>query len=369
MSSRKPIFFLILFITTFYSNAGIIEWATSHYKTVAVTTTTASAFIARAIWVKSIQKQLLNGGLGQNKQLGVGVATNKGSRITMEDAHCAHLKDKASFIGVFDGHGGSNVARWLAKNLNAEVLKVYTPGFWALFFKGKSVCNYDIPTLTDQQITQTFLNVDKKLNTSAGSTAVCAVIDKDNKTLKIANVGDSRAVLASKENYEQLSLDHKCNREYARLTALGATISRGYVYTQTRSWWPPFKLKSQGIAVSRAFGDRHFKKPNVGVIAEPEIYTHTIKEDDQFVILASDGIWDDMDSDIAITFVKEQFTKGNDATAAAQALIDEASKKSIYRIWGSHHYDSSKPENMRKMAHDNQTVVILTLNNFGKKLP
>ena len=295
----------------------------------------------------------------------------------MEDAHCAHLKDKASFVGVFDGHGGSSVAQWLSKNLYGKILAQYTPSFWDIFFKGKKVTNYDIPQITNEHISKTFLAIDKSFNTSTGSTAICAFIDKEGKTLTIANVGDSRAVLATKDSYKDLSTDHKCSNnfsELSRLQKMGAEFGGGrnghaYVFSKkTKSWIPPFKEKQGALAVTRAFGDTNYKE--FGVTAEPEIQNHAIEQDDQFVILACDGIWDIMDSREVVDLVRQKLNEGKNEQEAAAALIEEASIQSTKMF--SDEYSGieslaniNPSEFMRKvkrLAHDNQTVAIVRLN-------
>lgn len=61
----------------------------------------------------------------------------------------------------------------------------------------------------------------------------------------------------------------------------------------------PFRVRPGGLSVSRTFGDIEAKKEFLGgkrgvVIADPEISSHTIEQDDDFVLLASDGIFDTM---------------------------------------------------------------------------
>ena len=42
--------------------------------------------------------------------------------------------------------------------------------------------------------------------------------------------------------------------------------------------------------MSRSLGD--LVAASVGVSAEPEFYEHDMTEDDKFIIIASDGIWE-----------------------------------------------------------------------------
>ncbi len=49
-----------------------------------------------------------------------------------------------------------------------------------------------------------------------------------------------------------------------------------------------------GLAMSRSFGDR--VAASVGVIAEPEIFEYKFQEEDKFMIIASDGVWEFIES-------------------------------------------------------------------------
>jgi protein phosphatase 2C family protein 2/3 len=49
--------------------------------------------------------------------------------------------------------------------------------------------------------------------------------------------------------------------------------------------------------VSRALGDRQFKAEHERlVIATPDIASHTVGDDDAFIVIACDGLFDVMDS-------------------------------------------------------------------------
>uniref|UniRef100_A0A7I4BN82 protein-serine/threonine phosphatase n=1 Tax=Physcomitrium patens TaxID=3218 RepID=A0A7I4BN82_PHYPA len=74
------------------------------------------------------------------------------------------------------------------------------------------------------------------------------------------------------------------------------------------------------LAVSRAFGDRLLKKY---VVAEPEIQDQLITSDVEFLVLASDGLWDVVSNQDAVTMVQNV----QDAQEAAKRLTDEAYKK------------------------------------------
>lgn len=61
----------------------------------------------------------------------------------------------------------------------------------------------------------------------------------------------------------------------------------------------PFRVRPGGLSVSRTFGDIEAKKEFLGgkrgvVVVDPEISSHTLNDEDDFVLLASDGIYDTM---------------------------------------------------------------------------
>ncbi|XP_066348920.1 probable protein phosphatase 2C 37 [Miscanthus floridulus] len=149
-------------------------------------------------------------------------------------------------------------------------------------------------------------------NGLVGSTAVVAILVRGR--LIVANCGDSRAVLCRGLEGTPpvaLSFDHKPNRpdEMERIQAAGGQVLfiNGY--------------RVRGIlAMSRAIGDRWLRPE---VIAEPEITITDRTVEDQCLILASDGMWDVIDNDIACNVAREVLEDWNpppaDPTAAAAA--------------------------------------------------
>ncbi|ELW47235.1 Protein phosphatase 1L, partial [Tupaia chinensis] len=129
-----------------------------------------------------------------------------------------------------------------------------------------------------------------------GTTCLIALLsDKD---LTVANVGDSRGVLCDKDgNAIPLSHDHKPYqlKERKRIKRAGGFISFN------GSW------RVQGIlAMSRSLGDYPLKNLNV-VIPDPDILTFDLdKLQPEFMILASDGLWDAFSNEEAVRFIKER---------------------------------------------------------------
>ena len=199
---------------------------------------------------------------------------NKRFRPYMEDAH----KSIDSFMGdpnqgyfaVFDGHGGKEAVEYCKNRLHEELKK----------------CIKSYPADIPKALTKCFKKVDDQLRLAgaitAGTTATVCLIRKEThkKVLYIANVGDSKAVLITTNGSEQLSYDHKSidQGEIDRIINSGGLIMRGRVGGQ--------------LAVTRALGDHHLKTSGVSCV--PHIIRRVITHNEICLILASDGIWDNV---------------------------------------------------------------------------
>jgi len=130
---------------------------------------------------------------------------------------------------------------------------------------------------------------------------------------------------------KDLSRDHKASDsdEMERILSCNGRIEpysdeKGDPVGPHRVW-----LKTEdypGLAMSRSFGDE--VAASVGVIAKPEIFEWKLTEEDRFVVLASDGLWEFIESDEVVNIVKEYYLK-NDVQGAAEFLVKESSKRWI----------------------------------------
>uniref|UniRef100_J3MEN0 protein-serine/threonine phosphatase n=2 Tax=Oryza brachyantha TaxID=4533 RepID=J3MEN0_ORYBR len=206
-------------------------------------------------------------------------------------------EQKVGLFGVFDGHGGPLAAEYLKDHLFENLVK--HPKF-----------------LQDTKlaISQTFLKSDADFLESVssnpfrddGSTAVTAILVGNH--LYVANVGDSRAVALKAGKAVPLSEDHKPNRkdEQKRIEDAGGIV----VLDDT---WRVNGL----LAMSRAFGNRALKHC---VKAEPEIQEKVVDESLEYLILATDGLWDVMRNEDAVSLLKVQ----DGPKAAAMKLTEVA---------------------------------------------
>ncbi|PNH07005.1 putative protein phosphatase 2C 8 [Tetrabaena socialis] len=207
---------------------------------------------------------------------------------------------------VFDGHGGDEVAEQCMHKLPINLVKV---------FKG---IENDLEVLDDVNqcvsrcIEAAFRETDSGLHTgdTTGSTAVMALVG--DAAIWIANCGDSRAVLSRAGGVLQLSQDHRPMRadEYDRVKQAGGVIlsmRNGSMYVMGQ------------LAVTRSFGDFQLRPY---VIAQPEIIMHSRTEEDEFLILATDGLWDTLDNKEAVDIVHRCLRhKGVQSLGPREALV------------------------------------------------
>ncbi|CAN6194997.1 unnamed protein product [Urochloa humidicola] len=233
------------------------------------------------------RKNWVSGGFeSEDGKLTCGYSSFIGRRSTMEDCYDIKLTkvdgQPVNLFGVFDGHGGNLAAAYLKDTLFKNLMK--QPEF-----------------LTDTKlaISRAFLETDRDILETIsssfrddGSTALAAVLI--GKRLYVANVGDSRAVASKAGKAVPLSKDHKPNRKDERKRVEDA----GGVVIWDDTW------RVGGIlAMSRAFGNRMLKEY---VIAEPDIQEEEVNSDLEYLILATDGLWDVVRNEDAVALLKAE---------------------------------------------------------------
>ena len=309
------------------------------------------------------------------------VSGMKGLRDTMEDQHIhkigipvegrGELEDHAIF-GVFDGHGGDFTSKYLASNFIEAFSKrqelVKYSGLQKSGSRGRSDVNAVV--LLQKALVKTFVQLDEqlhplhkertaaiqsgrlkpspliteevdddvdgdccdggspnnstnnatsrsaKLGERSGSTAVVVVLTPTH--IICANTGDSRAVLRRKGQTLPMSFDHKPTElpERLRITGTGGFVKGRRV--------------NGDLAVSRAFGDFLYKKgaslssTEQKVIVLPDVMVYPrYDKDDEFMILACDGIWDVASNTQCTNFVQVLLSEGeNDLGNICEEILD-----------------------------------------------
>ncbi|KAF4660691.1 hypothetical protein FOL47_007059 [Perkinsus chesapeaki] len=236
--------------------------------------------------------------------------------------------------GVLDGHGGQccveYVSQHLFRNIAAQLQNTprqrkkgglnETKKLEKFLRKGFEV--------TEHNFTSIF---GKKRKDTSGCTACVVVFYGPNVdgelNLITAHLGDTRAVLCRSGRAVQLTEDHKPDnkKERQRIEAL----PKGLVCL-VQGIWRVVKVDLrgvQGLAVSRAFGDQQLKTPEPYVSAEPEIGVTQIDFDqDEFVVVATDGIWDKIENQEAVNHLRKYRGLGK-LDEGIKELMDIAEKR------------------------------------------
>ncbi|WVZ77642.1 hypothetical protein U9M48_025487 [Paspalum notatum var. saurae] len=272
---------------------------------------------------------------GENDRLKFGLSSMQGWRASMEDAHSAllDLDSETAFFGVFDGHGGRVVAKFCAKYLHSQVLKseAYSAG--------------DLGTAAHRA----FFRMDEMMRGQRGWRELSALGDKINKFsgmiegliwsprgsdsnnqqddwaleevhMQLATTAftfqmDLTLILLGQHAYN-LSRDHKPElaAERERIMKAGGFIHMGRV--------------NGSLNLSRAIGDVEFKQnkflpPEKQIVtANPDINVVELCDDDDFVIVACDGIWDCMSSQQLVDFIHERINKERSLSAVCERVLD-----------------------------------------------
>uniref|UniRef100_A0A1J3FIV2 PPM-type phosphatase domain-containing protein n=2 Tax=Noccaea caerulescens TaxID=107243 RepID=A0A1J3FIV2_NOCCA len=257
------------------------------------------------------------------------------------------------FCGVFDGHGpmGHKISRHICETLPSRV--------HSKLISSKSGGNENIENnqegLFEDVLVTFFKQIDSELGLDSpydsfcsGTTAVTVL--KQGDCLVIANLGDSRAVLGTRGSKNssikavQLTVDLKpcVQRETERIVSCkGRVFAMEEEPDVYRVWMPDDDCP--GLAMSRAFGD--FCLKDYGLVCIPEVFCRTISREDEFVVLATDGIWDVLSNEEVVKIVGSC----NDRSVAAETLVQRAA-----RTWRTK-FPASKA--------DDCAVVVLYLNH------
>uniref|UniRef100_M1BLB1 protein-serine/threonine phosphatase n=1 Tax=Solanum tuberosum TaxID=4113 RepID=M1BLB1_SOLTU len=299
----------------------------------------------------------------------------QGPREEMEDdAVIVQLDDLDGFTyaAVFDGHAGFSSVKFLREELYKECVTA---------LQGGLLLNRKDLNAIRKALQEAFENADRKLlnrlessekEDESGATATAVFVGND--TLIIAHVGDSSVVNEHSfpADNEMLIVDmffemDRCFLNHRNPQMLMQVLSRSgkaEILTNSHRPYGNNKVSLQeirrineaggwivngricnDISVSRAFGDMRFKTKKKEmlekgvkegrwsekfisriqfrgdlVIASPDVLQVNLGSDTEFVLLASDGLWDYMKSDEIVDFVRNQLREHGDVQIACEAL-------------------------------------------------
>ena len=226
--------------------------------------------------------------------------------LTSESAFAG--AERAVLLGVFDGHAGSATAQYLSSSMVGHLLA-----------EGGAALQQDPAGSMERAVGRAegvlMASWDPACGPASGSTLCMGLVL--GSVLHVAHAGDSRAVLARSGRALQLTRDHKPSSEAERERIHAAdpsaqVSSDGYMYGE--------------LGVSRGMGSAHIKADATksAYTATPEVRSIQLEESDDFLILASDGLWDVVSSAEAVTAARKSLAADRDAAAAAAVLVERA---------------------------------------------
>lgn len=211
------------------------------------------------------------------------VLQDQGGRPYMEDTHFAidNIIPGVHAYGIFDGHAGDQVAIFASKQFPIVLRELLT--------RNTNATLDNIMYVAFQLVVEM---LPAAVGLQMGCTAV-VVLQKGNQFV-VANCGDSRAVMNDVNNAIAITEDHKPDRELQRIMDAGGFVTHN----------PMDVPRVNGsLAVSRSLGDFYLFP---SVIWKPDIFSFNASPRNQYIVLATDGIWDAVSNEEMVALMNEQ---------------------------------------------------------------
>lgn len=273
----------------------------------------------------------------------------QGWRPSMEDAHFAIPSlegngwNGTAAFGVLDGHGGADVAQFCAKQLPGMIsaYPIADPhnGLVAAFYR------------MDEAL-QEMQYIDGQ---SQGCTAVVCCVNQDQ--IIVANAGDSRAVLCRGGRAVPLSQDHKptLRSEIDRIkNAGGVVVNVGPESGGARVMGD--------LNLSRSLGDlRHKQDKSLTageqiITSKPDVRTLPRSPNDEFLVLACDGIWDVLSNESCCNFIRQRLDGITHTSSSLSQLLEDMLDQCV----------SPDLNQTRGLGGDNMSAILVLFDNEGQ---
>ena len=234
----------------------------------------------------------------------------------------SNASSKRYSFSLFDGHLGAEAAKFCTQHLHEYVAQIMNE------------CDDKNNNKMGDILRSAFNRTDEKFaeyavanECEAGAVGVYVYYEynlnahgKEENFVYVANVGDCRAILCCNGKCNVLTVDHnpKNPEEQKRC---GDAIQGD--------------LLSGQVSVTRAIGDYVGGSDKLkGLSCEPNVVRHQLRKEDEFMIIACDGLWDVIGNDIAMKHCRRSLRKHNDVDQAAKDLIKLAQCESMRNCHG-----------------------------------
>ncbi|VFQ75318.1 unnamed protein product [Cuscuta campestris] len=290
---------------------------------------------------------------------------------TLEDQGQVYTTPSATYIGVYDGHGGPEASRFISNHLFRHIQK---------YSREQGGMSEEVLRRALNAIEEDFMHMVRRSwlrqpkMVSVGSCCLVGAIS--NGVLYVANIGDSRAVLGWRAAHgvvaQRVSTEHNVGVEEVRKEVVALHPDDKHIVVNTHGVW---RIKGI-IQVSRSIGDMYLKKPEMSrdpllvqygcpiplrravMSAEPSIVTRKLRPEDLFLIFASDGLWEQISDQEAVEIVLKNPRRGI-AKRLARAAVSEAAKKREMKSQDIRRIEKGT----RRCYHDDITVVVVYLDH------
>ncbi|KAE8717681.1 putative protein phosphatase 2C 28 [Hibiscus syriacus] len=292
----------------------------------------------------------------------------------LEDQSQIESGQFGTFVGIYDGHGGPEAARYVCDHLFSN--------FRAIVAESGGVVTAETIQRAFQQTEEGFTALVSELwstrpnMATVGTCSLVGVIYQ--QTLFIANLGDSRVVLGKKVGNTgeiaaiQLSTEHNANIEAIRHELEDLHPNDPQIVILKHGVW---RVKGI-IQVSKSIGDVYMKHARYNrepinakfrlpepmdmpiLSANPTIISHDIHRNDSFLIFASDGLWEHLSNEKAVA-IAHSHPRAGSAKRLVKAALQEAARKREMRYSDLRKIDKK----VRRHFHDDITVIVLFFNH------
>ena len=326
-----------------------------------------NSVVERIIFAKNITKLLNSNKIFKGKKVEkIGIISKAGELAmgevkTNQDNYFNYdLCNDYIYIGVCDGHGedGHHISEYIKNTLPDEfnhlLEKLYNEEKENLGITNQEIKDdIEIRKKIEKidKIKDIFTDAFKNTNIFAieecaeynleysGSTCVSILLHKKKANkLFISNIGDSRTIIIKKKNNNyfshQLSRDHKPTEEdeAKRILENGGEIQQ--IEDENGNWTGPLRIwqkgeNGPGLAMTRSFCD--VVASMLGVTCEPEVFEYKLREEDQMVIIASDGLFEYVSNEEVSKICGDVVDNNKECEDVENKVVEELYKESNKR--------------------------------------